>query len=166
MIDEHFYNNLQKVYPQAQLSRNMAREIKEKYGFVHDANEQALVSLPVDGKPEQFDITKPLRESCRTIVPPIIEGLREVIARFDPEFQHRMLQNIVLGGGGSQLRGLDRVIEEGLEEYGGGKVKRVGDAVFAGAVGALKLAMGMPKDCWTSLKDAPAKGKKLARVGA
>jgi rod shape-determining protein MreB len=163
-IDEVFYNNLQKVYPQAQLSANMAREIKEKYGFVHDVNEQAVVSLPVDGKPHSFDITKPLREACRTIVPPIIEGLREVIARFDPEFQQRMLQNIILGGGGSQLRGLDRVIEEALEEYGGGKVKRVGDAVFAGAVGALKLAMGMPKDCWAGLH-AKA-GKPKAKAGA
>ena len=50
---------------------------------------------------------------------PIVTGLRELIGRFDPEFQQRMLQNIVLGGGGSQLRGLDRVIEEAMTEYGG-----------------------------------------------
>jgi rod shape-determining protein MreB len=154
VIDEHFVNQLKKAHPEVQLSLNMAREIKEKYGFVHDVNEKALVSLPVDGKPRQFDVTEPLKAACNVIVPPIIQGLRELIAHFDPEFQQRMLNNIVLGGGGSQLRGLDRVIEEALKEYGGARVKKVGDAVFAGAAGALKLAMSMPQDCWTQLKKA------------
>jgi rod shape-determining protein MreB len=97
-------------------------------------------------------------------VPPLLDGLRALIARFDPEFQQRLLQNIVLGGGGSQLRGLDRVIEEALKEYGGAKVKKVGDAVFAGAAGALKLAMGMPAECWKGIKETrqPAPGEKAA----
>jgi len=151
-IDEQFYNQVRKVYPEVQLSMNMAREIKEKYGFVHDVNERAVVTLPVEGKPRPFDVTEPLKAACRMIVPQIVQGLRGLIARFDPEFQQRMLHNIVLGGGGSQLRGLDRVIEDGLKEYGGGKVKNVGDPVFAGAVGALKLAMGMPRDCWEQLR--------------
>jgi rod shape-determining protein MreB len=151
-IDEHFYRSLREKHPEAQLSLNMAREIKEKYGFVHDVNEKAVVTLPVQGKLKQFDVTATLKESCKTIVGPIVEGLREMIARFDPEFQQRMLNNIVLGGGGSQLKGLDGMIEESLKEYGGGKVRKVGDAVFAGAVGALKLAMGMPHECWDNLK--------------
>jgi rod shape-determining protein MreB len=151
-IDDNFYQQLRKMYPQAQLSMNMAREIKEKFGFVHDVNEKAVVTLPVEGKPRQFDVTVPLKEACKTIVAPIVQGLQELIARMDPEFQPRMLNNIVLGGGGSQLKGLDRVIEEALKEYGGAKVKKVGDAVYAGAVGALKLAMSVPQDCWESLK--------------
>ncbi len=160
-IDDHFYKAVRKLYPDAQLSLNMAREIKEKFGFVHDVNEKAMVTLPVNGKPRQFDVTAPLKEACRTIVPPIIQGLRELIARFDPEFQSRMQNNILLGGGGSQIKGLDQVIEEALKEYGGGKVKRVGDAVYAGAVGALKLAMSMPAQCWGEMeKTFQGEGKK------
>ncbi len=160
-VDDHFQKRLYALHPDAQVTPNMVREIKEKYGFVNDTNEKALVTLPVKGKPKQFDVTGPLKEACRSIVGPIVQGLRDMIGRFDPEFQQRMLHNIILGGGGSQLRGLDRVIEEALQEYGGAKVRRVGDAVYAGAVGALKLAMGMPQDCWQQLHDASHDSKTL-----
>jgi rod shape-determining protein MreB and related proteins len=166
VIDEQFYHRLRALYPQAQLSLNMAREIKEKYGFVHDVNEKAQVMLPVGAKPKQFDVTVPLKEACQTIVPPILEGLSNVVARLDPEIQQRMLNNIVLGGGGSQLKGLDRVIEENLKEYGGARVKKVGDAVYAGAVGALKLAMSLPQDCWNNLKTFPAQTNSKAAAKA
>jgi rod shape-determining protein MreB len=151
-IDAQFLKLVHAQYPGVQLSVNMAREIKEKHGFVHDVNEKAIVTLPVGGKLKQFDVTVPLKEACKMIVLPIVQGLRDLIARFDPEFQQRMLNNIILGGGGSQLKGLDVMIEEALKEYGGAKVRRVGDAVYAGAMGALKLAMGMPADCWESLE--------------
>ncbi|MCI0465356.1 MAG: rod shape-determining protein [Gemmataceae bacterium] len=160
-IDEHFLNRMRSAYPDVQISANMAREIKEKFGFVHEVNEKAVVTLPVNGKPKQFDVTNPLKEACRTIVKPIVQGLRELIARFDPEFQQRMLQNIILGGGGSQLRGLDRVIEEAMMEYGGAKVRRVGDAVYAGSMGALKLAMGLPVERWQNLQTVQ-KGESAA----
>jgi rod shape-determining protein MreB len=162
VIDEHFYSAVRGLYPEARLSLNMAREIKEKYGFVDGANEKVVVTLPVAGKPRPFDVTEPLKAACRALVQPILCGLGELVARFDPEFQQRLLQNVVLGGGGSQLRGLDRVIEEALKEYGGGKVRRVGDAVFAGATGALKLAMTMPGDCWQQMKNIEANEPALA----
>jgi rod shape-determining protein MreB len=161
-IDENLFNQLRTTYPEAQLSRNMVREIKEKYGFVHDVNESAVVTLPVGGKPKQFDVTACLKEACRTIIEPVVNGLHELIAGFDPEFQHRMLQNIILGGGGSQLRGLDRVIEAAMAEFGGAKVRRVGDAVYAGAVGALKLALGLPPDSWKQLQDVRHSGRVAA----
>jgi rod shape-determining protein MreB len=151
-IDEKLRQSLRAAYPEARFSDNMAREIKEKHGFVHDVNEKALVTLPTDGQPRQFDVTDPLKEACQSIVAPIFQGLREVIGRLDPEFQRPMLNNVLLSGGGSQLKGLDQLIENALQEYGGGKVTKVYDSVFAGAVGALKLAMEMPPEYWIEIQ--------------
>ncbi|MHB0960828.1 MAG: rod shape-determining protein [Pirellulaceae bacterium] len=166
LIDEEFLRGVREQFPQAQLSLNMAREIKEKHGFVHDVNEKAVVTLPVNGVPTQFDVTAPLKQACAMIVEPIVSGLREVVGRFDPEFQRPLLQNILLGGGGSRLNGLDTLIEAALAPFGGGNVTTVSDSVFAGAAGALKLAMSMPTEYWEQLRDQandqPVRAKRVA----
>jgi rod shape-determining protein MreB len=159
-VDEEFEKRLKKKRPDVQVSRNMVREIKEKHGFVYDLNDAAVVQLPVNGKPTGVDVTEPLKAACMTIVGPIVDAVRGLVGKFDPEFQQRLRHNIILGGGGSQLKGLDRSIENALKEYGGAKVTRVTDATYAGAVGALKLAMGMPAHGWTALKTQSAGGKK------
>lgn len=152
-IDEEFHRLMTQSDSQAQLSLNMARGIKEKFGFVHENEEPAIVTLPVAGKPTQIDVSKQLQAACRSIVHPIIEALRDLIAKFDPEFQSSLLSNVLLGGGGSQLKGLDRLIEESLEPYGGANVTRVYDSVFAGATGALKMAMSMPAEYWQQIAE-------------
>ncbi len=156
-VDEEFEKRLRAKYPRVQVSRNIVREIKEKYGFVNAVGEQAVVNLPVDGKPTPHDVTEPLKAACQVLVPPIVEAVRKLISKFDPEYQAKLRQNIILGGGGSQLKGLDHVIEQALAEYGGAKVTRVSDATYAGAVGALKLAMAMPAEGWTALKTKKGK---------
>ncbi len=165
-VDEEFEKLLRKKYPEAQVSRNMVREIKERFGFAHETAGQAVVNLTVDGKPRPFDVTEPLKAACMTVVVPIVEAVGKLIGKFDPEFQQRLRNNLILGGGGSMLAGLDRVIEKSLQEYGGGKVTRVPDATYAGAVGALKLAMGMPREGWTQLKNRPAAAPTRAAAPA
>jgi rod shape-determining protein MreB len=111
-----------------------------------------VVNLPVKGKPTPFDITAEVRTACRSIVPPMVEGLERLIATFDPEFQPRIRQNIILGGGGSQIVGLDTFIERALDEYGGGKVNQVEEPCYAGANGALAIATDMPEETWEELR--------------
>ncbi|PHS11689.1 MAG: hypothetical protein COA78_09245 [Blastopirellula sp.] len=154
-VDECFLKLLQQQFPEAQVTLNMAREIKEKHGFVHDVNESAIVSLPVNGRPQKFDVTDSLKEACGSLVDPIIEGLQEVIAKFDPEFQSQLLQTVLLAGGGSQLKGLDQLVEQGLQPFCAGvNVQKVYDSCYAGAAGALKLAMNMPDDYWQKLENS------------
>src|SRR4029453_17535800 len=104
------------------------------------------------GQPTSFDITAELKEACRMIVPDIVEGLRGLVSSLHAEFPPRMPQNATLAGGVSQLRGLDRLIEADLQQYGGGKVTKVHEPDYAGANGALKLAADMPEDYWKEVK--------------
>jgi len=151
-IDERFASLIAEAYPAARISKTMVRQLKEKHGFVGEDQGRAMAILPVDGRPKEFDVTDLLRDACRVIVPGILEGIGRLVTRFDIEFQRTLLQNIVLAGGGSQLKGLSRLIEESLGEFGGGNVSKVYDSVFAGAAGALKLAMEMPVAKWDELR--------------
>ncbi len=158
-VDEELYNCIVEAWPDARISKKMVREIKEKHGFVGPSEDRVIVSLPVKGKPTEIDITEPLKHACGKLLPPIIECVVELVARFEPEFQDCLLNNILLGGGGSQLKGLPDQLEIALQAYGGGNVRRTHDSVFAGATGALKLAMGMPLEYWSKLDQSKALGK-------
>jgi rod shape-determining protein MreB len=152
-IDEDFRDRTLAVYPRARLSLNMAREIKEKHGFVGDEHHRVKVKLPISGRPPQeLDVTEPLQQACEAMVPAVIQGIHGLIERLDPEFHQAILSNIVLAGGGSQLKGLDRALEDALKEYGCISVTRVYDTVFAGAAGALGLAMNVPTEHWDCLR--------------
>ena len=54
---------------------------------------------------------------------------------------------------------VDRAIEEGLGEYGGGKVTTVEEPQYAGSNGALKVALDMPEDYWKEFTTFEAKSE-------
>ena len=151
-VDNKLYELITKKYPQAQLTVNMCKQMKEQYGFVSDAKDKIEVSLPVDGKPTMFDVTHEIKAACEIIVGPILEGIHKLVSTFNPEFQDRLRQNIILSGGGGMMDGLNKRIEDGLTTVGGGRVTVVDEPVYAGANGALQLALDMPGEYWQQLR--------------
>jgi len=147
-IDEQLFNYLKEKYPNSKFNKNMVRQFKEKFSFVQDINEQIQVELPVNGKPVIHDVKDEIRRACESILPSLVESTTEMIARFDPEFQMKIKNNIVLAGGGSLIRGLPEYLQDVLKEYGTCKITCVADPLFAGADGALKLAQDMPSKYW------------------
>lgn len=150
-VDKTLMALIQEKSPNAQITIDMARHWKEEYGFVGESKKKVIVEFPVDGVPQKFDITDEMKEACESIVPEIVQSIKELISTFHPEFQAELRRNIILGGGSSQIADLDKAIEEGLEDVGGGKVYLVDDPVYAGADGSLKLAQDMPDDYWNQL---------------
>ena len=152
-VDDQFAKRVREHHPEAQFSTQMIKQIKERHSSVADQMEKTLVNLPVKGKPTEFDLTEDLREACRSIVPPIVEGLGQLIATFDPEFQDRLKERVLLAGGGSMIKGLDTAIEREMHEtLGAGKVVRIEEPIYGGANGALKIAHDMPAEFWEKLK--------------
>jgi rod shape-determining protein MreB len=136
----------------ASFTIHQVKEIKEKYAFVTDAAEPVRVEFLVSGKPTVFDLTDEIRTGCRKIVPPIVEAVHKLISTFDPDFQKKLRENVLLGGGGSQIIGLGRVLEEAMRSMlGSGRVKQVEEPTYAGANGALKMAHDMPEEYWKKL---------------
>ncbi len=56
-----------------------------------------------------------------------------------------------MSGGGALLNGLNQKIENGLAELGGGQVTVAVEPLYAGANGALQLAVDMPAEYWHQL---------------
>ena len=152
-VDRQLMDLLKESCKGASFSIQMVKAIKEKYSSVSKAMGEVIVELPVNGKPTPFDITEDIRTACRSIIPPIVEGLSQLISTFDPEFQERLKNRVLLAGGGSQISGLDIAIEEEMaKRMGGGRVLRCEEPVYGGANGALKIAHDMPADYWEKLK--------------
>ena len=145
-VDEQLLKLLGEKHPEADFSLNMVRKFKEKHGFVGDPKRRIKVDAPVDGKFTQFDITEEMRKACESPMPAIVESVINLIASFDPEFQESVRNNIILAGGGSQLRGLDSHLTAAMKQFEPCTFTCIDDPLYAGADGALELATDMPEE--------------------
>lgn len=151
-VDRELARLIKISYPEAQFSENMIKQIKEKHATVVEEGNDIFVDLPVEGKPKKFNITKEMKTACQSIISPIVDALGKLVATFDPEFQMRLKDNVLIGGGGSQIYGLAEAIEAEMKErLGHGRVVGVEEPVYAGANGALKIAHDMPPEFWEQL---------------
>ena len=151
-IDRQLLELLEERYPEARFSDRAARKYKEQHGFIKKNGRMSVkVDVPVGGKVTSLTITDEVRQACSGILAPLVETAVDLIARYTPEFQEKVRENIYLAGGGSQLVGLAEAVEEELSEYGPCTVKTVDDPLYAGANGALTLAQDMPEEYWEDM---------------
>ncbi len=150
-VDELLLKQIGEKHPDAQVSIFMAREWKEKHGFVGKPQQRVKVTAPVKGTPTTLDITDEMRNACESIVGPITETMLDLLPRVSPEFQEKVRNNIILSGGSSQIAGLRAALEEGLKPVGGGSIRGVKNPVFEGSDGGLALALDAPDADWDKL---------------
>ncbi|MFZ5764576.1 MAG: MamK family actin-like protein [Thermodesulfobacteriota bacterium] len=150
-IDERLEAAIARRYPGVQITESVACAIKEGHSFVGDPPQPVIAKLRMEGKPVELDVTDEVRAVCESIVPDIVEQLETLVMKFDPEDQEEALRNIILAGGGSRIRGLDRMIARQMRDYGEVVVTCVDDPEFIGSAGALKLAMEIPTEKWPEI---------------
>jgi rod shape-determining protein MreB len=150
-LDKQLTQAILNKYPEVQLTPQIVRRIKEKYGYVGEKSDPIVVTLTKQGIPGEYDITDVLRACCLQLTDPISEAVQTLVGSFDPDFQAKLRQNVIIAGGGSRLKGIDIAIEKSLILYGGGEATCVQDAEYCGSIGALKMCLEMPEPYWEQL---------------
>lgn len=77
-LDERLQGAISHQYPETQVTVNLARMIKESYGFVGPVEEPVRVTLRAEGRPNVYDVTEEVRTVCESIVPEIVEHLAAI----------------------------------------------------------------------------------------
>ncbi|WP_438481380.1 rod shape-determining protein [Oleiharenicola lentus] len=153
-VDKLIEDDLQRTYPNNGLSRATVRQIKEEHSYVGPIRKPIDVKVLIGGKSYTIELGETIGRACNRLLEKIYPALTTLISRASSESVAQLLQNIVVTGGGSRIRGFDTVLQQKLQEDGfeAPKVRLAGtDYKRFVAVGALKAARGAREDQWQHL---------------
>jgi rod shape-determining protein MreB and related proteins len=153
-IDELMHNELDRVYPNNGLSRHKVREIKEAHAYVGPSRKPLDVKVIMGGKAHTIELGDTIARACNTLIDKIYPALATLIGRAPSDSVLTLLQNIIVTGGGSQIKGIDTVLQKRLSDdgYEAPKVKLAGqDYKRYVAMGALKAARAARENQWQVL---------------
>ena len=153
-VDKLIEDDLQRTYPNNGLSRASIRQIKEEHSYVGPIRKPIDVKVLIGGKSHTLDLGESIGNACNRLLEKIYPALTTLIARASSDSVAQLLQNIVITGGGSRIRGIDTVLQQKLAADGfeSPKVRLAGpDYKRFVAVGALKAARSAREDQWQHL---------------
>ena len=116
-MDESIINYLKKTY-NLMVGERTAEEIKIKIGSAYPLEQETTMEVKgrdlVSGLPKMITISsEEVRESMAEPIAQIVETVRLTLERTPPELSADLIERgLVLAGGGSLLRGLDKLISE------------------------------------------------------
>ncbi len=155
-IDQLMQEELDRTYPSNGLTRLRVREIKEAHAYVGPSRKPLDVKVILGGKAHVLELGDVVGRACNTLVDKIYPALTTLISRATSDSVVTLLQNIIVTGGGSQIRSLDAVLQQKLsaDGYEAPKVKLAGqDFQRYVAIGALKAARAARENQWQVLLD-------------
>jgi len=153
-IDELIFDGLNRTYPNNGLSLITIRDIKEAHAYVGPSRKPLEVKVVIGGKSRTLDLGDVIGNACNTLIDKIYPALTTLIASASSDSVVTLLQNIIITGGGSQIRGIDTVLQKKLSDDGfeTPKVRLAGqDFQRYVAIGALKAARAARDNQWQVL---------------
>lgn len=153
-IDSLIHTAVLEKFPDCGITVAKVRELKERFSFVMSPETQVQVDLVVAGKNRRIDITEQVGAGCDALLKHIVGLAKQQIAKADPDSVPELLQNIILTGGGSLVRGLGVALQTLLleEGYENPKVSVIGAGYKEQvAKGALKAARQAKDRQWQTI---------------
>jgi rod shape-determining protein MreB len=130
------------------------REIKETHSYVGPSRKPLDVKVVIGGKSRTLELGDSVGNACNTLIDKIYPALTTLIASASSDSVVTLLQNLIITGGGSQIRGIDTVLQKRLTDdgYENPKVRLAGqDFQRYVAMGALKAARAARENQWQVL---------------
>jgi rod shape-determining protein MreB len=155
-IDQLMQEEIDRTYPTNGLSRHTIREIKETHGYVGPSRRPLDVKVVIGGKARVLELGDVIGRAANTLIDQIYPSLTKLIERASSDSVVALLQNIIVTGGGSQIKGIDAVLQKRLADdgYESPKVRLAGqDYKRYVAIGALKAARAARENQWQVLLD-------------
>jgi P27 family predicted phage terminase small subunit len=67
-VDRKLEEVISRDFPEAQHTIQMIKEVKERFSYLGDPGQKIMVTMPVKGKPTEFDMTSQLKEACEILI--------------------------------------------------------------------------------------------------
>ncbi|MBN1353339.1 MAG: rod shape-determining protein, partial [Candidatus Omnitrophica bacterium] len=116
-MDEAIIEHLKKTY-NLMIGERTAEEIKIRIGSAYPLDEELTMEVRgrdlVAGLPKMITVSsEEIREALAEPIAQIVEAIRITLERTPPELSADLMEKgLILAGGGSLLRGLDKLISE------------------------------------------------------
>jgi len=153
-IDDLMRQDIDRVYPNNGLTHLRIREIKENYAYVGTIRKPIDVKVIMGGKSHTLELGEVIGRACNELIDKIYPALTTLIGRASSDGIVTLLQNIIITGGGSQIKGIDTVLQKKLadDSFESPKVRLAGqDYKRYVALGALKAARAARENQWQYL---------------
>jgi rod shape-determining protein MreB len=149
-VDEQIYKSVQKRFPDLKMTQVTVRKIKELHSFVTGHPRDADVKVYIEGRPRIIDFSDMIRDGCDQLVAVIVGGIKKLLSRCDSDTCVKVMQNIIITGGGSQIHGLCESVEKLLrnDDYDCARTIVPADYKRLVARGALRIAENVRDDQW------------------